>query len=75
MYVLFRNYHVFYYLLVGSNPNERQALHLLNPEDYAYLNKVAFEKAQFVLLFVDASPPLLAMYMFFLFMRKWFISK
>jgi len=34
-----RNYHVFYYLLVGSNPSERQALHLLNPEDYAYLNK------------------------------------
>ncbi|XP_065057958.1 unconventional myosin-IXAa-like isoform X2 [Rhopilema esculentum] len=34
-----RNYHVFYYLLVGANASERQALHLQKPEDYAYLNK------------------------------------
>jgi myosin heavy subunit len=35
-----RNYHVFYHLLVGSSPQEKQALHLLPPEAYRYLNQV-----------------------------------
>ncbi|XP_059353222.1 unconventional myosin-IXb-like isoform X2 [Daphnia carinata] len=34
-----RNYHVFYHLLVGSSPQEKQALHLLPPEAYRYLNQ------------------------------------
>lgn len=35
-----RNYHVFYHLLVGSSAQEKQALHLLPPETYRYLNQV-----------------------------------
>ena len=35
-----RNYHVFYHLLVGSSPQEKQALHLLPPGAYRYLNQV-----------------------------------
>lgn len=34
-----RSYHVFYYLLAGSSPQLRQALHLLKPSDYRYLNQ------------------------------------
>ncbi|XP_066950423.1 unconventional myosin-IXb-like isoform X1 [Macrobrachium rosenbergii] len=34
-----RSYHVFYYLLAGASPQERQALHLLKPSDYRYLNQ------------------------------------
>ncbi|KAK4018446.1 putative Myosin-IXa [Daphnia magna] len=34
-----RNYHVFYHLLVGSSAQEKQALHLLPPEAYRYLNQ------------------------------------
>ncbi|KAK7086061.1 Unconventional myosin-IXb [Halocaridina rubra] len=34
-----RSYHVFYYLLAGASPQERQALHLLKPSDYHYLNQ------------------------------------
>lgn len=34
-----RNYHVFYYLLQGANEQERQQLHLLQPDQYYYLNK------------------------------------
>ncbi|XP_050731320.1 unconventional myosin-IXa-like isoform X3 [Eriocheir sinensis] len=34
-----RSYHVFYYLLAGSSPQLRQALHLLKPSDYHYLNQ------------------------------------
>lgn len=35
-----RNYHVFYHLLVGSSAQEKQALHLLPPQAYRYLNQV-----------------------------------
>ncbi|NXH15725.1 MYO9B protein, partial [Bucco capensis] len=34
-----RNYHVFYYLLLGVNEEERQEFHLKQPEDYSYLNQ------------------------------------
>ncbi|CAB3374023.1 Hypothetical predicted protein [Cloeon dipterum] len=34
-----RNYHVFYYLLSGSNESEKKSLHLKNVEDYNYLNR------------------------------------
>lgn len=36
-----RSYHVFYYLLAGASPQVRQALHLLKPSDYRYLNQVS----------------------------------
>lgn len=35
-----RNYHVFYYLLLGVNEEERQEFQLKQPEDYFYLNQV-----------------------------------
>ncbi|XP_034972858.2 unconventional myosin-IXb isoform X5 [Zootoca vivipara] len=34
-----RNYHVFYYLLLGVSEEERQEFHLKQPEDYFYLNQ------------------------------------
>ncbi|XP_040846605.1 unconventional myosin-IXb isoform X2 [Ochotona curzoniae] len=34
-----RNYHVFYYLLLGVNEEERQEFQLKQPEDYFYLNQ------------------------------------
>ncbi|XP_052658477.1 unconventional myosin-IXb isoform X3 [Harpia harpyja] len=34
-----RNYHVFYYLLLGVNEEERKEFHLRQPEDYFYLNQ------------------------------------
>lgn len=34
-----RNYHVFYYMLAGSTPEEKQALHLTKPSEYFYLNQ------------------------------------
>uniref|UniRef100_A0A672V2U7 Myosin IXB n=1 Tax=Strigops habroptila TaxID=2489341 RepID=A0A672V2U7_STRHB len=34
-----RNYHVFYYLLLGANEEERKEFHLKQPEDYFYLNQ------------------------------------
>ncbi|KAM6218114.1 unconventional myosin-IXb [Rhynchocyon petersi] len=34
-----RNYHVFYYLLLGVNEEERQEFQLRQPEDYFYLNQ------------------------------------
>ncbi|KAK8748447.1 hypothetical protein OTU49_016152 [Cherax quadricarinatus] len=34
-----RSYHVFYYLLAGASSQVRQALHLLKPADYRYLNQ------------------------------------
>ncbi|XP_008289780.1 unconventional myosin-IXa-like isoform X2 [Stegastes partitus] len=34
-----RNYHVFYYLLAGASEEERKAFHLLQPEEYHYLNQ------------------------------------
>uniref|UniRef100_A0A8C5FAR7 Myosin IXA n=1 Tax=Gadus morhua TaxID=8049 RepID=A0A8C5FAR7_GADMO len=35
-----RNYHVFYYLLAGASEEERKTFHLLQPEEYHYLNQV-----------------------------------
>ena len=40
LYVYFRNYHVFYYLLQGASDVERHKLFLGKPEDYFYLNQV-----------------------------------
>ncbi|KGL88089.1 Unconventional myosin-IXb, partial [Charadrius vociferus] len=34
-----RNYHVFYYLLLGVNEEESKEFHLKQPEDYFYLNQ------------------------------------
>ncbi|KAL0966531.1 hypothetical protein UPYG_G00296380 [Umbra pygmaea] len=34
-----RNYHVFYYLLVGASKEEQMEFHLLKPEEYAYLQQ------------------------------------
>ncbi|XP_038640104.1 unconventional myosin-IXAa isoform X2 [Scyliorhinus canicula] len=35
-----RNYHVFYYLLAGANEDEKKSFHLLEPEEYHYLNQM-----------------------------------
>lgn len=35
-----RNYHVFYYLLLGASEEERKEFKLLPPEDYSYLKQV-----------------------------------
>lgn len=35
-----RNYHVFYYLLVGTTKDEQEEFHLLQPQDYLYLKQV-----------------------------------
>ncbi|XP_060939757.1 unconventional myosin-IXb isoform X2 [Limanda limanda] len=35
-----RNYHVFYYLLVGASKDEQEEFHLLKPQDYLYLKQV-----------------------------------
>lgn len=35
-----RNYHVFYYLLMGASKEERKEFHLLRPQDYLYLKQV-----------------------------------
>ncbi|KAL1252122.1 hypothetical protein QQF64_019918, partial [Cirrhinus molitorella] len=37
-----RNYHVFYYLLVGASEDERQEFRLLQPEEYFYLKQENF---------------------------------
>ncbi|CAG07188.1 unnamed protein product, partial [Tetraodon nigroviridis] len=34
-----RNYHVFYYLLMGATRDEQEEFHLLKPQDYYYLNQ------------------------------------
>uniref|UniRef100_A0A8D3D294 Myosin IXb n=1 Tax=Scophthalmus maximus TaxID=52904 RepID=A0A8D3D294_SCOMX len=34
-----RNYHVFYYLLVGASKDEQKEFHLLTPQDYLYLKQ------------------------------------
>ncbi|XP_054618335.1 unconventional myosin-IXb isoform X2 [Dunckerocampus dactyliophorus] len=34
-----RNYHVFYYLLVGASKDEQEEFHLLPPQDYLYLKQ------------------------------------
>ncbi|XP_062336638.1 unconventional myosin-IXb isoform X2 [Osmerus eperlanus] len=38
-----RNYHVFYYLLVGAAKEEQKELRLLQPKDYLYLNQENFD--------------------------------
>uniref|UniRef100_A0A8P4JXB0 Myosin-IXb n=1 Tax=Dicentrarchus labrax TaxID=13489 RepID=A0A8P4JXB0_DICLA len=35
-----RNYHVFYYLLMGASKDEQEEFHLLKPQDYLYLKQV-----------------------------------
>ena len=35
-----RNYHVFYSMLAGATPQERESFHLLTPQEYFYLNQV-----------------------------------
>ncbi|XP_055740157.1 unconventional myosin-IXb-like [Salvelinus fontinalis] len=37
-----RNYHVFYYLLVGASTEEQREFSLLQPEDYTYLQQESF---------------------------------
>ncbi|XP_045907554.1 unconventional myosin-IXb-like isoform X2 [Micropterus dolomieu] len=37
-----RNYHVFYYLLVGASKEEQEEFHLLKPQDYLYLKQEDF---------------------------------
>uniref|UniRef100_A0A8D0AQ33 Myosin IXb n=1 Tax=Sander lucioperca TaxID=283035 RepID=A0A8D0AQ33_SANLU len=34
-----RNYHVFYYLLVGASKDEQEEFHLLKPQEYLYLKQ------------------------------------
>uniref|UniRef100_A0A3P8PH03 Myosin IXb n=1 Tax=Astatotilapia calliptera TaxID=8154 RepID=A0A3P8PH03_ASTCA len=34
-----RNFHVFYYLLMGASKDEQEELHLLKPQDYLYLKQ------------------------------------
>ncbi|KAI3374768.1 hypothetical protein L3Q82_021326 [Scortum barcoo] len=34
-----RNYHVFYYLLMGASKDEQEEFHLLKPKDYLYLKQ------------------------------------
>ncbi|XP_013862875.1 unconventional myosin-IXb isoform X2 [Austrofundulus limnaeus] len=34
-----RNYHVFYYLLMGASQDEREEFHLSKPQDYFYLSQ------------------------------------
>ncbi|XP_076601855.1 unconventional myosin-IXb isoform X3 [Chaetodon auriga] len=34
-----RNYHVFYYLLMGASKDEQEEFHLLKPQDYFYLKQ------------------------------------
>ncbi|XP_028328146.1 unconventional myosin-IXb isoform X2 [Gouania willdenowi] len=34
-----RNYHVFYYLLMGASRDEQEEFHLLKPQDYHYLKQ------------------------------------
>ncbi|XP_061096852.1 si:zfos-588f8.1 isoform X2 [Conger conger] len=38
-----RNYHVFYYLLMGASEEERKEFKLLQPEDYLYLKQQNFK--------------------------------
>ena len=34
-----RNYHIFYRMLAGMSPNEREVLHLTDASDYCYLTQ------------------------------------
>ncbi|XP_035994293.1 unconventional myosin-IXb [Fundulus heteroclitus] len=38
-----RNYHVFYCLLMGASKDEQKEFHLLNLQDYVYLNQEEFQ--------------------------------
>ncbi|XP_068090242.1 unconventional myosin-IXb isoform X3 [Hyperolius riggenbachi] len=38
-----RNYHVFYYMLLGASEEERNSFQLKQPEDYFYLNQSNFK--------------------------------
>ncbi|XP_066460703.1 unconventional myosin-IXb isoform X2 [Eleutherodactylus coqui] len=38
-----RNYHVFYYMLLGASEEEKKAFQLKQPEDYFYLNQNNFK--------------------------------
>ncbi|XP_034558738.1 unconventional myosin-IXb [Notolabrus celidotus] len=37
-----RNYHVFYYLLMGASKDEQEEFHLLQPQDFLYLKQEGF---------------------------------
>ncbi|GFO36528.1 unconventional myosin-ixa, partial [Plakobranchus ocellatus] len=41
-----RNYHVFYYLLAGSTDREREALHLIQADQYSYLSQSSCYKVE-----------------------------
>uniref|UniRef100_A0A665TPJ3 Myosin IXb n=1 Tax=Echeneis naucrates TaxID=173247 RepID=A0A665TPJ3_ECHNA len=41
-----RNYHVFYYLLLGASKDEQDEFHLLKPQDYLYLKQVPLIHAE-----------------------------
>ncbi|XP_037305515.2 unconventional myosin-IXAa isoform X6 [Pungitius pungitius] len=41
-----RNYHVFYYLLAGASDEEREAFHLMKPEEYHYLSQMTKSSQQ-----------------------------
>ncbi|RXM96956.1 Unconventional myosin-IXb [Acipenser ruthenus] len=43
-----RNYHVFYYLLLGASEEERKEFKLLQPDDYIYLKQQAMEMVGFL---------------------------
>lgn len=38
-----RNYHIFYWMLLGATPQERSKMELLKPQQYFYLNQNDFE--------------------------------
>lgn len=50
-----RNYHVFYYLLLGVNEEERKEFHLKQPEDYFYLNQVICDRDLQITLIIVVS--------------------
>ncbi len=45
VYLTFRNYHVFYYLLIGASEEEKNEFKLLRPEEYNYLKEVTLRTA------------------------------
>lgn len=55
--VFSRNYHVFYYLLLGASEEDRKEFKLLPPEDYFYLKQVQYHPAvaHHILLFTLVS--------------------
>lgn len=46
-YLTFRNYHVFYYLLIGASEEEKDEFKLLLPEQYHYLKEVTLRESVF----------------------------